>query len=739
MRKFYFLITFILCYQVRAQQGLVGEFSGHTGCVYDICISTNGKYLASASQDNTVKLWDIEKGRLIKSNNGTGEELYAVCFDETGEQLITAGRGGDIIKVNWKTGFTATELNFYQKPVTRSLAFGYGNVSYFAAESDNLEIHYKDKTVKNISLAQNSYGNIFSIRHMDKKNALILACQTGLVKIDTEGKIYKIPGSSPTFSTDVSIDSNYMLAGLTDFDVYDLNTFHKIKELKDYNDFSFKEQMFSVAFNPTGTLVVAGYETGEVVVWDVQSKELIKRFMAHNNFACNNGAGKMGKFMTYNGGINAIKFMPDGKRFFTCGNDNSIKLWSIDSLVPRQFIGNNRNEPLSIKLTYPLTDTITISNFGLDVRGYAENPIGRVYVTVNGNDAFVDPKTREFDSNVFLEGMDNKITILAHDDRPATFKKEITVLKTGLANFFNKETDYQKPKRKKETVIPVKPVPPKEPVSLEEMKMARIYAVVVGVSQYMYDDNIQLNYAAKDAVAYAEFLKSARGGNVPNDQITVLIDSMATRENILEAFEQTLERTGRDDIFIYYYSGHGMAVGNNEALSFLCYDTKTRNSFKLKSTSVMQDELLKLVNASPVRKKLMFVDACYSGLFATRGQKDAGNINSRLLLDMSKAEATLTIFTSSSNNEKSFEDESLEGGHGIFTYYLLEGLKGKADNENGDKNGFVTVFELEGYLKEKVNQRALQIEKQTQRPNVYSVSGNDFPLSEPGAKKVKEK
>ena len=99
-------------------------------------------------------------------------------------------------------------------------------------------------------------------------------------------------------------------------------------------------------------------------------------------------------------------------------------------------------------------------------------------------------------------------------------------------------------------------------------------------------------------------------------------------------------------------------------------------------------------------ERLVFIaDACYSGASGGRTVSISGvraNISDSFLERIASGKGKI-IMTASSANEVSVEKDEL--GHGIFTYYMIEGLKGKADI---DRDGLITVDEAYRYVTEKV-------------------------------------
>src|SRR5262249_14998140 len=70
---------------------------GHTGPVLGVQYSPDGKTIATASQDKTVKVWDPEKGKLLSTLRGHMAWVNSICFSDDGRRLITAGEDEQVI------------------------------------------------------------------------------------------------------------------------------------------------------------------------------------------------------------------------------------------------------------------------------------------------------------------------------------------------------------------------------------------------------------------------------------------------------------------------------------------------------------------------------------------------------------------------------------------------------------------------------------------------------------------
>ncbi|MBX2929822.1 MAG: caspase family protein [Saprospiraceae bacterium] len=225
------------------------------------------------------------------------------------------------------------------------------------------------------------------------------------------------------------------------------------------------------------------------------------------------------------------------------------------------------------------------------------------------------------------------------------------------------------------TPVPPPPVKPFEP----PRPQAKVWAVVIGVASYNHMPT--LRYTDDDAYRLYAFLKSPGGGAVPDDQIRILIDEDATRERILTTINETFFRAGPNDMVVLYFSGHGLKG------SFLPFD------FDGFDNKLFHEDITAALRNSRARYKLCIVDACHSGsLLAMRGSSSQQLI-ATYYDQLAKAEGGTALFLSSKSEETSLESSGLR--QGVFSHFLIRGLKGEADAD-GDK--LVTIQELYEYV-----------------------------------------
>ena len=251
------------------------------------------------------------------------------------------------------------------------------------------------------------------------------------------------------------------------------------------------------------------------------------------------------------------------------------------------------------------------------------------------------------------------------------------------------------------------------------------WAVVVGISDYSNTSISKLQYADVDAQAFADFLRTQEGGNIDSDHLRVLINGNATTQNIQDALIAFLGQAIDKDFVVIYFAGHGAPEPARPQNTYLLtYDT---NPNQLATTAFPMWRIQEVLQRHIASKKVVvFSDACHSGAisvdFGTRGLGvTEQNLFNQYLADLAKAKEGTIVFTASAAGELSQEFPDL--GHGVFTYYLLEGLRGKADLDN---DYTVTINELMSYVEEQVKRRTKNAQNPTRSQTIYD---KDLPVS----------
>jgi hypothetical protein len=227
-----------------------------------------------------------------------------------------------------------------------------------------------------------------------------------------------------------------------------------------------------------------------------------------------------------------------------------------------------------------------------------------------------------------------------------------------------------------------------------------IWAVVIGINNYQ---NVRhLKYATKDAKAFYNYLlKTVR---IPEENVSLLLNNQARLYKIRSVLGTHLKRNaGKDDMVMIFFAGHGATEedsnspdGDGLEKYILPYDADLKNLY---ASALPMSEISKIFSRIYSERLIFIADACYSGASGGRTIGINGkrtNISDAFIDRISRGKGRV-IITASGANEISAEHDELK--HGVFTYYMLEALKGKADL---DKDGIITVDEVYNYVSIKV-------------------------------------
>lgn len=242
-------------------------------------------------------------------------------------------------------------------------------------------------------------------------------------------------------------------------------------------------------------------------------------------------------------------------------------------------------------------------------------------------------------------------------------------------------------------------------VSRKELRR-KVWAVVVGVDKYPHLPH--LKYAVKDARAFYDLLLNTN--LVSPDNIFFVTNEKAKLSNLRSILGTKLKQSaGPDDMVIIYFAGHGATERDSKSPDgdglekyLLPYNAHPKDLY---ASALPMREISFILNRINSERLIFIADSCYSGASGGRTVSIGGiraNISDSFINRIASGKGRV-IMTASSANEVSVEDDALQ--HGIFTYYLIEGLKGSADY---DSDGLVTVDEAYRYVSYEVPKATAQ-------------------------------
>jgi WD40 repeat protein len=300
--------------------------TGHSHRVESVAFSRDGKTLASGSEDNTIKLWDVSSGTELRTLTGHSSSVNSVSFSPLGKTLAS-GSGDHTIKL-WDVS-SGTELRTLtgHSSSVNSVSFNPDGKTLASGSGDHT-IKLWDITTGTALLTLKGYSPVaFS------PNGKTLASGSGDATIKlwdvTSGTELRTLKGHWAYSVAFSSDGKTLASGSQDHTIklWDVTSGAELRTLRGHFD-----SVNSVAFSPDGktlasgsgeavlrrhhfnsSALAGGFEDFTIKLWDVASGTELRTLKGHFN------------------AVVAVAFSPDGKTLASGSWDKTIKLWKVAS------------------------------------------------------------------------------------------------------------------------------------------------------------------------------------------------------------------------------------------------------------------------------------------------------------------------------------------------------------------------------------------------------------------------
>jgi len=259
--------------------------------------------------------------------------------------------------------------------------------------------------------------------------------------------------------------------------------------------------------------------------------------------------------------------------------------------------------------------------------------------------------------------------------------------------------------------------------SLIKPQGIQAHVLVIGIDEYQ-NSKYNLNYAVADASGFKEKVSSGLSKITSKTHTYFIKNSEAIKDNILSKLSEIATVANPQDIFIFYYAGHGVInVGENKEFYIVPTDVVQLygDDGALAQKGISATQLKQAASGIAAQKQLYILDACQSAGALESVAAARGAAEEKAIAQLARSTGTHWLTASGSQQ---FATEFDELGHGVFTYALLEALSGKADS--GDQR--VTVNELKAYLESRVPEISEKYKGSPQYPSSFGF-GQDFPVS----------
>ena len=287
----------------------IKTFEGHTSGVCYVAYSPDGKYIASGSYDNSIKLWNVAIGECVNTFKGHTRTVYSVAFSPDGKYIVSYSIWE--LKI-WDIATEECIKSFITKggrtvaisPNGKQIAFDNGINNYITIR--------KLSTVEKLVINEKDLSSMPIVSYCPNGKYIASGSWDNTIKLWNviTGECIKTFEGHTNWVNSVAFspDGKYIASGSWDktIKLWDVQTGECIKTFEGHED-----SVYSVAFSPDGKYIASGSNDKTIKLWYVSTGECIKTFEGHTNW------------------VNSVAFSPDGKYIASGSWDETIKLWDV--------------------------------------------------------------------------------------------------------------------------------------------------------------------------------------------------------------------------------------------------------------------------------------------------------------------------------------------------------------------------------------------------------------------------
>ncbi|UKN02300.1 caspase family protein [Paracrocinitomix mangrovi] len=695
------------------------EFKGHSKVVIAYDFSPDGKTVATGSGDRTIKLWDVESGKLKETLKGHRNLVFDLSFNSDGSKIASASWDGTMAIWNLDNG------EYRMKDMG-------GNSPYCIGFSPN-----------DLYVVTGDLKNRFEFWEQDAMESF----RNLVGNTDVVG------------SYDFSPDGTQLVTASWDGKV---KVWHTLSGMLQARNSNHHAPAYSVAWDPKGRFIASGGADNNVIIWNPETNEVLATLYGHNN------------------PVTDLAFTADGKKLISCSNEGMIKVWDLatytedysriqisrdqwlSTTANGYFDGSSKalglvnyvsglevvpvsslfDKYFSPGLIKRLSEGETFNDTGERIGELIESsPLIAFHLTESkqraipvANDSVYKWKKDKLPLGIEINSQDvalseiriynnGKLVISESLDKEIVFRggdKDIRTYEIPLSDGRNEISGIVINKNRTESA-------PKQVVVDFDGVAAQteLYILTIGINDYK-NPKYNLDFAVNDASAFSKAI--VKGGDTLFNAIHdySITNDKATKSEITRVMQEIKEKIGPEDVFVFYYAGHGVMgyAEKPEDADFYIVTHDVTNLYgdveMLNNKALSAKELMQLSMEVSAEKQLFILDACHSG-GALNSLATRGDGREKALAQLARSTGTFFL-TAAQDAQYANEVGNLK--HGLFTYAILEVLEGDK-GDNGDSK--ITVNELKSYVEDRVPELSEEFRGSPQYPTSYSF-GQDFPI-----------
>ncbi|MDX8353975.1 NB-ARC domain-containing protein [Cognatiyoonia sp. IB215182] len=325
----------------------IRSFKGHQSIVFSAVFSKDGRHVLTASSDSTARLWDTETGAEIRSFKGHEDDVMIAAFSEDGRYVITAS--DDRMARLWDTN-TGAEIRRFggHQGGVRSAVFSKDGRYVLTASTDRTARLWDTETGAVIRSFEGHDGWVWSaVFSKDGRHVLTASTDRTARLWDTAtgAEIRSFKGHDGwVWSAVFSKDGRHVLTASTDRTarLWDTATGAEIRSFKGHDDW-----VRSAVFSEDSRYILIASDDRTARLWDTEA------------------SGETPSFKGQDGVIRSAVFSEDGRHVLTASSDSTARLWDTKTGAEIRCFKGHKDEVMSAVFSEDASSILTASEDGI--------------------------------------------------------------------------------------------------------------------------------------------------------------------------------------------------------------------------------------------------------------------------------------------------------------------------------------------------------------------------------------
>ncbi len=290
---------------------ILATLKGHSGSVTSVAFSPAGRYLASGSLDRTIRVWDVASGQILATLKGHSTVVWSVAFSPDGRRLASASLDRTVRIWDVASGENVATLKGHSDGVT-SVAFSPDGRRLASASADRMVRVWDAASGESVATLKGHSDGVTSVAFSPDGRRLASASLDRTVRIwdvASGESVTTLKGHSDgVTSVAFSPDGRRLASASSDrtIQIWEVASGQSVATLQGHS-----REISSVVFSSDGRLASASPD--RIQVWDVASEQSVAILQGHSD------------------GVTSVAFSPDGRRLASASSDRTIQIWEVAS------------------------------------------------------------------------------------------------------------------------------------------------------------------------------------------------------------------------------------------------------------------------------------------------------------------------------------------------------------------------------------------------------------------------